>query len=146
MDLRTVEVIESHLCIESKNIEKAVSLFTDLMENYWIRGVNQDDVLWVLRNSTQPASENVFDAFSYFGYYFSSALKNWRFDESKEHHVISFCRKRKKWHDDDLLWTTLAPCFSEDSYIAFREEGGAYWKYEFKGRSLQKRTGHIEWV
>jgi hypothetical protein len=148
-----VDVADVSIRIAPENCEKAVSLFVALMEKAsdvgsggsWREGkvverfyswVTTSHVLESLKNPEQSLPANIADAFSHWGYAFSADVKDG---------VVFQYRERDKWGDDESLWEALAPCFDSGSFIEFRGEEGALWKYEFNGNSLRELTGHIEW-
>ena len=145
-----VEVMDAAIRIPPENYEKAVSLFSGLMEKETDHGsdfssraaerfyswVNTSHVLEALKNDEQSLGENIADAFSYWGYVLtvdSNRGVEWEY------------RERDKWGDDEFLWGALAPCISEGSFIEFRAEDGAMWKYEFDGISFREFVGYVEW-
>ena len=120
-----VEDIDFNLTIESK--EQALGCLHELMA----RGKQYS---WV-------SSSAVLDCISRGD--IEEAFREWGYDLSPDLQLEG--REREKWGDDEAFWKAIAPSVKKDSYIAFRGECGALWRYIFTQHRLVEQAGTIHW-
>jgi hypothetical protein len=127
-----VVVEHSNIAIDKNNVDKAIRLLGELMEEVscfsWVGTKTVKDCLE--RNDLV------------------GALREWRycFHESKDGDVSFNWFTGEKWGDDERLWAALAPVIDATAVIVYRGEDGNRWRYSFNGTNITEQSGQTVWV
>lgn len=123
-----IDMIDRDFIIKRENKEKALSLLKQFCElNTNISWVNNQDVV----NAKT----------------LKYAMEECRYDleEDGEGNVVDIMFRGAKLGDDELIFTAIASCIENNSFIQMRGEDGGMWRWVFKDGICKEINAKIVW-
>lgn len=130
-----IDVTDSCFEISKEQHEKALAAIKALAGNETITDGSGPHFSWVLTQEFVKAKS------------LSEALKAWRWQGSidEEGHLYAISFSGEKLGDDEMLFRALAPFVKDGSYIEFRGEDNAMWRYVFENGKMEEKFATVTW-
>ena len=73
------------------------------------------------------------------------AMTEWRYhpDTDGNGNIVDLYFDGEKIGDEDQMFAAIAPFVRQGSYLDFRGEEGAVWRWEFNGQTFVEKTGRV---
>lgn len=141
-----IELINSNFFIAAENKEAALNAMFDM----WLptQDANMSGGSWGPSGDTKWYSwmNNSADAFRNRTVVdLETALTDWGYyPESDENgNIINLDFESSKIGDEDKMFAAIAPFVRQGSYLDYRGEEGAVWRWEFNGQTIVEKTGRV---